>query len=126
VVDEHGTVIGLAFLEDALEEIVGPMGDEFDRREPEFTVLPDGSYELAGRLSLPEACHRLELELEERDEAEDTDTIGGLVTALLGRLPRKGDSVRIGPYRATVVDASRRRVQKLRMAVDASPSESSG
>jgi CBS domain containing-hemolysin-like protein len=123
VVDEHGTVIGLAFLEDALEEIVGPLGDEFDRSEPEFTVLPDGSFELAGRLSLPDVCHRLDLELEAEDETEDT--IGGLVTAMLGRLPRKGDVVRIGPYQATVVDASRRRVQKLRMAVDGIPSESS-
>ena len=42
-------------------------------------------------------------------------TIGGHVTALLGRLPRKGDSVRVGPYHATVLEVARRRIARLRM-----------
>jgi Mg2+/Co2+ transporter CorC len=50
------------------------------------------------------------LELGE-EEDEEEDTIGGCVTARLGRLPRKGDSTQVGPYEATVLDASRRRVQ---------------
>lgn len=114
VVDEHGTVIGLAFREDALEEIVGPLGDEFDEQETGFQELPDGSFEVRGRLSLPELCDRLDFELAD-DEYEDEDTIGGHVTARLGRLPRRGDQVRVGPFRARVLDASRRRVQRLRL-----------
>jgi CBS domain containing-hemolysin-like protein len=115
VVDERGTVIGLAFREDALEEIVGPLGDEFDERQRGgIQALPDGSFEVRGLVSLPEVCDRLEIELGD-EEYEDADTIGGHVTARLGRLPRRGDEVRFGPYRARVVDVGRRRVQRIRL-----------
>jgi CBS domain containing-hemolysin-like protein len=114
VVDERGTVIGLAFREDALEEIVGPLGDEFDEEQPEFVEVARGVYELSGRMSLPEVCDRLDFELD-WEEDEEVDTIGGHVTARLGRLPRRGDGVEVGPYRATVLEATRRRVQRLRL-----------
>ncbi len=114
VVDEHGTAVGLAFREDALEEIVGPLGDEFDDEVQTIAELDDGGYELPGRTSLPEVEGRLELDLPD-DEREEEDTIGGHVTARLGRLPHKGDRVRVGRYVATVLDASRRRVNRLRM-----------
>lgn len=114
VIDEHGTAIGLAFREDALEEIVGPLGDEFDDEDPDFVELSDGSYEVTGRMPLPELEDRLAFDLTE-EEREEEDSIGGHVTARLGRLPRKGDAVRVGPYLATVIDASRRRAHKLRV-----------
>jgi len=120
VLDERGTVIGLAFREDALEEIVGPLGDEFDEHERELVELGEGVYEIAGRMSVPEACDRLDFELIP-DEDENEDTIGGHVTARLGRLAKVGDQVRVGPYLATVRDVSRRRVRRLRLepALDA-------
>ncbi len=114
VVDERGTALGLAFREDALEEIVGPLGDEFDEDELGLVDLGDGRFELSGRLALPEACDRLGVALSpEEEEAEDT--IGGHVTARLGRLPRKGDTAEVGDFRATVVEVSRRRIQRLLM-----------
>jgi CBS domain containing-hemolysin-like protein len=118
VLDEHGTAIGLAFREDALEEIVGPLGDEFDDEDPDLVEFDDGSFELRGRMPLPELEDRLDFDLPE-NEREEEDTIGGHVTARLGRLPKTGDTVRVGPYVATVTDASRRRVQKLRVALAA-------
>ena len=114
VLDERGTVIGLAFREDALEEIVGPLGDEFDEEERELVELPDGAYNIAGQMSVPEACARLDFELGD-DEVENEDTIGGHVTARLGRLAKVGDQVRVGPYLATVREVSRRRVRRLRL-----------
>lgn len=114
VLDEHGTAIGIAFREDALEEIVGPLGDEFDDEDPAFIELEDGSYELNGRMPLPELEDRLDFDLPD-EEGEEEDTVGGHVTARLGRLPKMGDAVRVGPYLATVIDASRRRVQRLRV-----------
>jgi len=113
-VDERGTVIGLAFREDALEEIVGPLGDEFDEDQPEFVEISPGVYELSGRMSLPEVCDRLDFEID-WEEDEEVDTIGGHVTARLGRLPRRGDGVLVGPYRATVTEVARRRIQRLRL-----------
>jgi CBS domain containing-hemolysin-like protein len=120
VVDEHGTMIGMAFREDALEEIVGPLGDEFDDNEGDFVVAKPGTYEVRGRMSLPELEDRLDFELPE-DEGEEQDTIGGHVTARLGRLPRKGDRVRVGPYEATVIDASRRRVERVQLVLAPDP-----
>ncbi|HKA14037.1 MAG TPA: hemolysin family protein [Myxococcota bacterium] len=114
VLDEHGTAIGLAFREDALEEIVGPLGDEFDDDVQELVKLPGGGFELAGRMSIPEVEDRLDFELSDAED-ESEETIGGHVTALLGRLPKKGDAVRVGPYCATVMEVARRRIARLRM-----------
>jgi CBS domain containing-hemolysin-like protein len=120
VVDEHGTVTGLAFREDALEEIVGPLGDEFDESERRLQQVGEGVYDVPGRMSLPEICDRLEFELAD-EEYEDQDTIGGHVTARLGRLPSRGDSVQVGPWRATVQEVARRRVQRLRFEREPEP-----
>jgi len=114
VVDEHGTVTGLAFREDALEEIVGPLGDEFDEKQRDILKLDENTYEVNGRVSLPEICDRLDFELAD-EEYEDQDTIGGHVTARLGRLPARGDSATVGPWRATVLEVARRRVKRLRL-----------
>jgi len=114
VLDEHGTAIGLAFRKDALEEIVGPLNDDADEEEEELVRLDEGGFELSGRLSLPEVEDRLDFELsDEEDESEET--IGGHVTAILGRLPRKGDSVQVGPFTATVLEVDRHRIARLQM-----------
>jgi len=116
VLDEHGTAVGLVFLEDAIEEIVGPIQDEFDDETSGIRTLPNGAVELPGSLALPEAVDLLSLP----DPEEEADTIGGHVVALLGRLPRRGDTVRIGRYRVTVVDVTQHRVGTLRFeATDA-------
>jgi CBS domain containing-hemolysin-like protein len=120
VLDEHGTMIGLAFREDALEEIVGPLGDEFDEHERDFVKSAEGVFEVRGRMSLPELEDRLEFDLP-AEEREEQDTIGGHITARLGRLPRKGDSVVVGPYQAKVIDASHRRVERVRMELIPDP-----
>jgi CBS domain containing-hemolysin-like protein len=110
VVDEHGTCVGLAFLEDALEEIVGPIFDEFDEATPGIVRLGSGSIEMPGSLSLPEAAGVLEL----GDLEDESDTIGGYVVARIGRLPRKGDRIEFGDWVATVESVLRRRIERLR------------
>jgi CBS domain containing-hemolysin-like protein len=111
VLDEHGTAIGLAFREDALESIVGPLGDEFDEQTPEWVLVAPEVVEVLGRLPLPEVSDRLSLAI---DEDAGEGTIGGHVVARLGRLPRKGDSVEIGGWRVTVLEVVRRRIHRLR------------
>jgi CBS domain containing-hemolysin-like protein len=111
VLDEHGTAIGLAFREDALEAIVGPLGDEFDDQAPDSVEVGPGIFEIMGRMPLPEASDRLALAL---DEEAVEGTIGGHVVALLGRLPRKGDAVEIAGWRVSVLEVVRRRVHRLR------------
>lgn len=114
VIDEHGTAIGIAFREDALEEIVGPLGDELDNEESAFEENEDGAFIVLGNVPLPEVCSKLGIDLAE-NEWEDEETIGGQVVARLGRLARRGDKVRVGPYEATVVELGRRRIQRLRL-----------
>lgn len=110
VVDEHGTCVGLVFLEDALEEIVGPIFDEFDEATEDVVRLGTGAIEMHGSLSLPEAAGVLGLgELE-----DESDTIGGYVVARIGRLPRKGDRLDVGEWTATVETVMRRRIERLR------------
>jgi CBS domain containing-hemolysin-like protein len=110
VVDEHGTCVGLAFLEDALEEIVGPIFDEFDEAPPGVLRLASGSLEVPGALSLPEAAVLLKL----GDLKDESDTIGGYVVARIGRLPRQGDRLEVGDWAVTVESVLRRRIERLR------------
>ncbi|MBO6940135.1 MAG: HlyC/CorC family transporter [Deltaproteobacteria bacterium] len=119
VLDEHGTVVGMVFLEDALEEIVGPLHDERDTVRPLVVEKEEGVIEMAGSVDLPEAATLLELD----DYDDSVDTVGGLVTAILGRLPKPGDEVRVGHYDATVVSIQRRRIQLIRFTPVAPPPE---
>ncbi len=112
VLDEHGTVVGMVFLEDALEEIVGPLHDERDAQTKALVnevSHAEGVFELEGSVDLPEAVELLGLESD-----EDVDTIGGLVVALLGRLPRQGDELQIEGYTVTVTSVRSRRIERLR------------
>jgi CBS domain containing-hemolysin-like protein len=90
VVDEFGGTDGIVSLEDLVEEIVGEIQDEQDRPLSRARPLPNGSWSLSGLLRPDEASDLIGLEL---PEAEDADTLGGLVTERLERLPDVGDSV---------------------------------
>jgi CBS domain containing-hemolysin-like protein len=109
VVDEHGTTVGLVFLEDALEEIVGPLHDEFDAEYQRWQRTAPGVLELAGGLPTPEAAGLLDLEL-----GDSSDTIAGVVIDALGHIPSEGAQLDLPPYRVTVLSVQRRRVARLR------------
>jgi CBS domain containing-hemolysin-like protein len=89
IIDEYGGVAGLATMEDVIEEIVGEISDEYDRDVADVETLADGSMRVNARFSLFELGELLDLELED----EDVDSVGGLLTKELGRLPKRGDSV---------------------------------
>lgn len=91
IVDEYGGVAGLATMEDVIEEIVGEISDEYDREAADFDDLGDGRFRVSARFSLAELGEQLELELDD----EDVDSIGGLFTKELGRLPARGDEVAV-------------------------------
>jgi CBS domain containing-hemolysin-like protein len=89
IIDEYGGVAGLATMEDVIEEIVGEISDEYDREVADVETLADGSLRVNARFSLFELGELFDLELED----EDVDSVGGLLTKELGRLPKRGDSV---------------------------------
>jgi CBS domain containing-hemolysin-like protein len=110
VLDEYGGVSGIVTLENVLEEIVGPIQDEFDTERPELVRLPDALLQLSGAMLIVDLEQELGLEISHRDE----DTIGGVVLSQLGRPPRVGDRVTVGPLELEVVEVKQNRVRALR------------
>ncbi|GGE87532.1 hemolysin family protein [Mycetocola zhadangensis] len=89
VVDEYGGIAGLVTLEDLLEELVGDISDEYDADSREVEELPDGRFRVNARLAVDELGELFDLELDD----DEVDSVGGLLTKLLGRLPVTGSRV---------------------------------
>ncbi|GAB4187712.1 MAG: CNNM domain-containing protein [Wenzhouxiangellaceae bacterium] len=106
VVDEYGSVEGIATHEDVLEEIVGEINDESDQPIKEIVTRKDGTLLVDATVDLRKLSRRLGISWEPE---EDVTTIGGLVTEMLERIPTPGDSVEWNGYRITVFRADRQR-----------------
>jgi len=110
IVDEYGTVEGIATLEDVLEEIVGDIFDESDLPTREFHELADGSFVVRARIDLRKLSARLAIAWDPKIAAS---TIGGLVTDKLERIPRAGDAISWKGYQIEVLRADKRRAKLL-------------
>ena len=113
VLDEYGGVSGLVSLEDVLEEIVGEIVDEYDEALVEgIREVGEGVAEAMGRVHVDELNERLGISL---PEDRDFDTIGGLVFSELGHIPAPGEQIQYDGVRITVLDATSRRVERVRI-----------
>ncbi len=117
VVDEYGGVAGLVTMEDVIEEIVGEISDEYDREETEVQELGNDCLLVSAKYSLFDLGERFDLELED----EDVDSVGGMLSKELGRLPTKGDRVVISGL-ALIADRFEGRPKRL-MTVRVEPTE---
>jgi len=118
VVDEYGGTDGLVTIEDLVEQVVGEIEDEHD--EAEETNIDSGAVggmTASARTPVAELERVLARRIVTDDEAEEVDTLGGLVFALLGRVPVRGEIVRHpnSGLEFEVLDADPRRVKKLRI-----------
>ena len=122
VVDEYGGTEGIVTLEDVLEELVGDIIDESDRPIEEITQLADGSLQVTGAVEMRKLSGRLGVVW---DQDYGVNTLGGLLTTLLDRVPREGDSVVWERYQLEVLQASdtRAEVVLIRKADDVSQHE---
>jgi len=111
VLDEFGGTAGLITLEDILEEIVGDIRDEYDIDEQaEFRMLPDGSALAAGGMPIIDFNEEFGVTL----STDLADTLAGLFTATIDRLPRKGDHIKVDGVRLDVATLKGRRIILLR------------
>ena len=111
VVDEYGGVAGLITIEDVLEQIVGDIEDEHDWDEEADNIIEDksGRYRVRALTEIEQFNEFFEVELSD----EDADTLGGLVTSELARMPRRGDVVVIDRFEIEVQRADARQVHML-------------
>lgn len=124
VVDEYGGIDGLVTIEDLVEEIVGEIEDEHDAdAEAQWTRRPDGTIDADARVTL-DSMEELAGKAFSEEERQDIDTLGGLVVALAGRVPIRGELVRHpAGLEFQVLDADPRRVKRLRIRLPAPPQE---
>lgn len=114
VVDEYGGIDGVVTIEDLVEQIVGEIEDEHDiESEPEMELTPEGALTADARVALDDFEERFGPIFSE-EEKEDTDTLGGLVFRMIGRVPLRGELI---PHPSglefEVVDADPRRIRRL-------------
>lgn len=110
LIDEYGSVVGMAGLENVLEELVGPIQDEFDRETPQVEPLADGAFDVDASCPLDLFAEIVGFEVPETD----AETAGGLVLDLLGRLATAGDSVVVDGHRLIVTQADPTRIRRIR------------
>jgi CBS domain containing-hemolysin-like protein len=117
LVDEYGTVSGIVTLDNILEAIIGPVEDEFDDEQPEIVSEGPKVYLVSGNTSIDAINQRFELKL----EANDVDTIAGLMMARSDKLLAPGDQVELPGATAEVVDVKGPRAIRIRLTLSERP-----
>jgi magnesium and cobalt transporter len=111
VVDEYGGTAGLVTVEDLLEEIVGEIRDEYDVESEPIIDEGNGRFLFSGKVDIDEVVERLKVPI----EREGFETVGGFLLSHVGRVPAVGERFDIDGLSVEVVDAERRRVNKVRI-----------
>lgn len=119
VIDEYGGTDGLVSIEDLVEQIVGDIEDEHDTDETKM-IAPrgPGEFDASARADLEEVEKVVGFPLVDEEEAEEIDTLAGLVFSLVGRVPQRGEIVKHpAGVEFEVLDADPRRLKRLRLRV---------
>ena len=123
VVDEYGRTVGIATIEDILEEVVGEIEDETDPRADSVRKLNDGDWYVRGHVplgDLEDAGIALPV------ETDAYNSIGGYVFSELGRLPKRGDSIKSDGHTIRVESVRENRIVALRIHPDGTPEPALG
>jgi CBS domain containing-hemolysin-like protein len=116
VIDEYGGTDGLVSLEDLVEMVVGNIEDEHDDEEVMITSVGDGVFIVDARAELDEVARVVGEDFVIGEMGEDVDTLGGLITVVIGRVPPRGEVVQaVEGYEFHVMEADPRRVRKVRI-----------
>jgi CBS domain containing-hemolysin-like protein len=110
VIDEYGSVAGLVTMEDLVEEIVGEIRDEHEQAQ-DIVREGDSAYVMQGTVDVGRLRDLFDVRLDEHDTA----TVGGLVSAIAGRIPQPGEVIEEDGLRFEILDSTDRKVEKVRV-----------
>ena len=116
LIDEYGGFSGIVSVEDIIEVIVGDIDDEFDEEDEVIEKVNDTTYIVDGNVHLDDLADETGVEL----ESENSETISGFITDLMGEIPRENvryDVIPYNNYAFTILEVKDRRIEKLRLEI---------
>jgi putative hemolysin len=116
VVDEFGGTSGIVSMEDIIEEIFGEIEDEYDSDDLMEQKISDQEYVLSARQEIDYLNDKYDWDL----PIGDFETLSGLILSLTENLPKKGESVTIGPYTFTIMTKQEHRIETVRLKINSS------
>ena len=109
LVDEYGVVSGMLTLENVIEQLVGPIQDEFDEEAPLIEEKGPDQFQIDATCPVEEVMDQLMIDLPETDAS----TLGGLVIEQIGRIPDVDENLTLGPHEITILKAEPTRIQSI-------------
>lgn len=113
VLDEYGGTVGIATMEDLIEEIVGEIDDEYDEDRNEIQQLPDNEYVVSGGLKIEEVNELLNINI----ESEEFDTLGGFLIEQTGKIPKVQCEIIYENIKFIPVEISKNRILKVKISI---------
>lgn len=117
IIDEHGGTAGLVTMEDILEEFVGEIQDEYDIETANVLKIDANVFEVSGAMNLDDFKQQFSIEAREQAN-EDIDTVGGLVTQLVGQMPQVGQKVSYAHLDLEVHEVKQHRISVIKVVVN--------
>jgi putative hemolysin len=114
VIDEHGSVAGIATVEDLVEEIVGESGYDAKQPAPDVVREADGGLVMRGSMSIDDVEELLGVKFGDKSDAAVT-TIAGLLSHVSGKVPEPGDKIDLEGHKFEVLEANQRKVLRVRI-----------
>ena len=114
VIDEFGGVSGIITVEDLIEEIVGDIEDEFDKKKkPLVEKITENEFYLNTRMELDDFSEKFAVAIDE----DDVSTVGGLIIKYADRIPKVGEEIQYKNFLFTIIEATRRKINKVKVRI---------